>query len=262
MKDMTDIVIPCFGRPKETFLTVEALLKANDDIRVILVHDGGMDKPNLSALDTNRIIQLDLPHGGQPKALNTAFKLVESEYTIIMHNDVIISDKGWVRKAVNFLKTHKDAGLVCASGTIQVWDNQMSKHVHLISSISRNKGNDREFVKRFNVVRPKEDFTETWRTDSMVNVFKTGIKADERYGSDMIVGISFWIDVLAKKLKCYVMKFDDAIHIIDNPVRGLEAYKKIADISTEVKKQGKFVQLRLQELGVKYPPKGYYKDEH
>ena len=120
----------------------------------------------------------------------------------------------------------------------------------MITSVLRSIGNDSEFVKRFNVVRPEEDFTEVWRSDSMVNVFKTGIKADDRYGLEMIVGISFWIDVIAKGLKCYVMKFDDATHIVTNPIRETEAYKKIADFKTEVEKQQAFVMTRLKEFAI------------
>ena len=248
MKDILDVVIPCFGRPKQTFLTVEALLKANEDIRVILVHDGGMDKPDLSDLDTNRIIQLDLPHSGQPKALNTAFKLVKSEYTVIMHNDVVINDKGWVEKAVNFLKRNKEAGMVCASGTDRIFTSETDSYVRLTTSLNRDRIVKRN-LKIFHLVRPEKDFTETWRTDSMVNVFKTGIKADERYGKDLIIGISFWIDILASGLKNYVMKFNDGRHLTSASYN-TEAYKKITNNETEVKKQGEFIKLRLVELGV------------
>lgn len=253
MKEIIDVVIPAFNRPKETFLTIQALLEANDDIRVILVNDGSTEKPDLSSLDIDRIIQIDLKQNyGQPKALNEGFKLVESEYVIVMDNDVVINDRGWIRKAINFLKTNKEAGLVCAGGSVRIWDDQTHSHTRVITSLF--KGRD---VSKFSfeVLEPKEDFTEVWRAQGVVNIFKTGIKADERAG---LCGITFWIDILAKDLKNYVMRFDDGKHSILGTLH-TEACKKITDIKTEIKKEGKVISLRLKEFKLKYPEEKIWK---
>lgn len=246
MKDMTDVIIPAFNRPEETFLTIEALLETNDDVQVILVHDGSTEKPDLSSLDINRIVQIDLPHSGQAKALNAGFKLVKSEYVVVMDNDVIINDKNWVRKAVNFLKTNKEAGLIATIGVAYIYKDPLHYYCQYITSLIRKRGSFKFYLD----IGMNQDFMEVWRTDNVVNIFKTGIKADERYE---IYGLSFWIDVKAKGLKCYIMRFNDGKHLLTRSFN-LEAYKKLVPSFKEQQKSvSKVNRARMEEFGMTLP---------
>ena len=248
MKNIIDVIVVGFERAKETFRTIEALLNANNDIRVILVHDGSIEKPDLSSLDTSKIIEVYLARCGQAKCINTGLKLVKSEYVAVMHNDIIINDKDWIRKAVNFLKTNKDAGLIATMGVAYIYEDPQHFYRQFICSL---KGGSTWHKQSLVNIGVKKDFTEVRRTDNVVNIFKTGIKADERYG---VCGLSFWMDVAVKGLKCYVMRFKDGEHLRNIKSIHLEAYNKIVpDLKKELEHQGSIIDIRIKELGIHYP---------
>ncbi|GAH25008.1 unnamed protein product, partial [marine sediment metagenome] len=46
-----DVIVINTGRSKYTKLTIEALLKANDDIRIILVNNGDFYNPKIDKVD-------------------------------------------------------------------------------------------------------------------------------------------------------------------------------------------------------------------
>lgn len=239
---MIDVIVIGFERPVETFDTIKMLLDVNDDIRVILIHDGSVHRPCLDDLDNSKITQVRIKHSGQPKALNVGLGLVKSEYVVIMHNDILIKDVGWIGNAVKFLRANKEAGLVCSLGWQVIYNGLLHSPFHSVSSL-------KNLVNCENHSSPKEDFKEVWKTDSHINIFKTGIKADERYG---LVGASFWVDVKAKGLKCYVMRFDDSLHILGSS-KDLEVYKKLTTHAKERLIQVEVTDLRMEEHGIKLP---------
>lgn len=246
VETITDIVIAGFERAEEAFRTIEALLKANDDIRIIMVHDGSIDKPDLSSLDTARIIELHLERCGQAKCVNAGLEIVKSEYVAVMHADTIINDKNWVRKAVNFLRANKEAGLISTIGVQFEWVDLQRFYCQFITSLKNRRGRFKMYVD----IGMDKDFMEVWRTDNVVNIFKVGIKADERYG---ICGVSFWIDVKAKGLKCYVMRFDDAEHLRTRSF-DLEAYKELVpNFKEEQKHVSKVTAMRMKAFGITFP---------
>jgi len=195
---VTDVIVTNIERPIETLQTIEALLKANDDIRIILVNNGSIVKPDIKANDKVTIINLG-SNIGQAKAVNIGLKLTTSEYVCFMHNDIVINDKNWISRSVNFLKENPGAGLVDVYG----W-KMIDGKVRRITSL---KGHEVQ-----NVMTPEQDFTEVARTDEMANIFiNDGLKADERYGRTCC---GVWIDVLGRRQKLYVIKLEDAVHSI------------------------------------------------
>ncbi len=191
---MIDVIVVSFNRAKETRKTIEALLKANDDIRIILIDNASTDKHGIEPSDRITVINLD-KNIGQARAVNMGLEMATSEYVCFMHNDIVINDKNWIGKAVNFLKENPEAGLVDTYG----W-KLVNGEVKRVTSL---KGFD-------DTIEPEEEFTEISRTDETANIFKNdGIKADERYG---LTCCGIWIDILAKGKKLYVIKLKDGEH--------------------------------------------------
>lgn len=232
---MTDVIVTNIERPLETEQTINALFRANDDISVILVNNGSINKPKIEASDKVTVINLD-KNIGQAKAVNIGLKLAKSEYVCFMHNDIVIKDKNWINKSIEFLKVNP--GLVDVYG----W-KMIDGRVRRITSL---KGHETQ-----NVLAPTEDFTEVARTDEMANIFvNDGLRADERYGRTCC---GVWIDVLGRRQKLYVVRLEDGEHFIksekiteDN--LSPEEFKKTYE---EQKKLRKDVRLaKLKEYGL------------
>ena len=221
---MIDVIVVNLNRPKETRQTVSALLKANDDIRVILVNNGSVKNPNIKTGGRITVINLK-KNVGQAAGVNVGLNLSTSEYVCCLHNDIIVNDKNWISKAVNFLKENPQAGLVDVYG----WK--------IIGGRLRNITSMRGHKK---TMPPPCDFFEVSRTDEMGNIFKNdGLRADERY---LRTCLGIWIDVLGRGQKLYVIKLKDAVHIRtheENKGRGITANRR------DVRLQ------KLKEYGIK-----------
>lgn len=203
---MIDVIVVNLNRPNETTQTINALLKANDNIRVILVNNGSIRKPPI--FPSGRITIIDLRENlGQATGVNVGLDVTKSEYVCFMHNDIIVNDKNWIAKAVNFLKNNKQAGLVDVYG----W-KIINEKLHSITSMRGH----------LKVTEPSCDFEEVQRTDEMANIFKNdGLRADERY---LRTCCGVWIDVLGRGQKLYVIKLEDAEHFStseENKERGM-----------------------------------------
>ena len=231
---MTDIIVIGFDRAQETYLTVKSLVESNENVRIILIHNGSTKKPYLSDLKGD-IVEVHLRQNlGQAKAVNIGLDIAKSEYVAVCHNDIVIRDKNWVDKAVSFLKNNKDAGLIDPLGFI--WENGIKIR---ISSLIRKPG-----------TQLKEDFVEVERTDNIANVFKNdGIRVDERY---KYCGTEIATDLKGRGLKLFVMKFDDAKHISTSS-RDLESYKKLTTFEEELKHQNEVTTRKFEELGLLLP---------
>ncbi len=224
-----DIIVVDTGRPKCTKLTIEALLKTNDDIRVILVNNG--DLYNLK-IDKVNVINLD-ENLGQAQSTNVGLNVSNSEYVCCMHSDYVVNDKNWISKAVNFLKSNKKAGLVGVFG----W-----------------KINDEG---KFSTVSSKtaKGFEEVVRTDCIINIFKNdGIRANE---NQKVTLTDIWIEILARGKKLYIMQLNDAEHL-ENKV----ALPKIIENDKELKDRHLKCYLRHQRANVMLTRLKEYKLEH
>ena len=208
---MIDVIVVNLNRPKETMQTINALLKANDNTRIILVNNGSISKPNIKT--GYRITVIDLKENlGQAAGVNIGLNIAKSEYVCFMHNDIVINDKNWIDRAVNFLKENKQAGLVDVYGW-KIIDEKLC-------NITSMRGHE-------NVMKPPSNFFEVQRTDEMANIFKNdGLKADERY---LRTCCGVWIDVLGRGQKLYVIKLKDAEHLLtseENKGSGITANRR------------------------------------
>lgn len=231
----TDVIVTNINRPQKTIQTINALLKANDDIKVILVNNGSICKPKIAPSERITIINLK-KNLGQAKAVNVGLKVAKSKYVCFMHNDIVINDKNWINKAVNFLKENKQAGLVDVYGWKMV-DGKILR----ISSLRGHKG----------TIKLSYNFEEVSRTDEMANIFKNdGFKADERYGRTCC---GIWIDILGKGLKLYVIKLEDAEHSINSEKItekkiGKKSYQKLYVTQKRRRREIRFT--KLKEYGL------------
>lgn len=236
-----DIIVVNTNRPDETRLTINSLLKANDDIRIILVNTHSIHKVYLDYLPLDKIIKVNLYEKcGFAKAVNVGIKLAKSKYIMYCQNDIVINDSNWIRKAVNFLEGNKEAGLVGIYG----WKKENDR-IYTVSSlrpyITRSK--DKHII-------PEKDFEQVSRTDSMANIFKNdGIKADERYGKTC-TGI--WIEILAKGLKLYVIKIEDGddlpSHYKFDVPEGSKLYEKQRKYQKSLRKEIRLLKLKEHDL--------------
>ena len=192
-----NVIVVNVNRPIETKQTIKALLLANDDIRIILINNGSKQPINI---DDPKVKVINLRQNlGQAKAVNIGLREVKSEYVCCMHNDIIVKDKNWIDRAVDFLKANSDAGLVDVFGWKLLENNEIKRYTSM-------KGHEQD-----RATEPPEDFTEVNRTDEMANVFRNdGLWADERYQKTCL---GIWIDILARKQKLYVIKLEDATHL-------------------------------------------------
>jgi len=195
---MIDVIVVHVERVEETIKTINALFKANDDIRVILINNGSEHRPKIET--TNRIIVVNIKEKlGQAAGVNTGLRIAKSKYVCHMHNDIVINDKNWINKAVNFLKKTRGAGLTDVYGWGKINDGNLMP-------ISSLRGHTAQ-----GAIPPVDEFTEVPRVDEMAQVFKNdGLRADERY---LKTCCGIWIDVLARKQKLYVIKLEDAEHL-------------------------------------------------
>lgn len=223
---MIDVIVVNLNRSVETIRTINALFKANDDIRVILINNGSVDRPGIES--TSRITVVDLKENlGQAAAVNIGLDIAKSKYVCFMHNDIVINDKNWINKAVNFLKENKQAGLVDVYGWKMI---DGKKH-----SITSMRGHNR-------VTKPSCDFEEVARTDEMANIFKNdGLRADERY---LRTCCGVWIEVLGRGQKLYVIKLKDAEHSLTSEInRGKSMWINRRDVRLS----------KLKEYGITDP---------
>jgi glycosyltransferase involved in cell wall biosynthesis len=227
---MIDVIVISYNRPDETQATVESLLEANDDINVILVDNASSERHSLKSNKRLTVINL-CKNLGQAGAVNVGLDIAKSEYVCFMHNDLVINDKNWIKKAVDFLKQN-DGGLVDVYG-YSIIDGAVKR-------ITSLKGHEEQ-----NPIVPEQDFTEVMRTDEMANIFKNdGVRADTRF--DMTC-CGIWIEQLAKGKKLYVIKLEDATHF-----RTHSEYKdkKEADRQYWLRKN---IRIRkLKEAGIDY----------
>jgi len=225
---MIDVIVVNLNRPKETIRTINALFKANDDIRVILINNGSEHRPEIET--TNRIIVVNLKINlGQAAGVNIGLKISKTKYVCFMHNDIVVNDKNWLDKAVTFLKENKQAGLVDVYG----WKMQDGKILNITSMRGHGPAG---------ITEPSCDFEEVARTDEMANIFKNdGLRADERY---LRTCCGVWIDVLGRGQKLYIIKLKDAEHIQtseENKDRGMTANRREVRLS------------KLQKYGIDDP---------
>ena len=237
--EQIDVIIGVVDRPLETRATLEALFEANNNVNVILVDDGSTEQVDLYGLP---VITTIFTGGrvGQAKSVNIGLDASTSEYVVVMHNDIVIKDKNWILKAIDFLKNNPSAGLVTDLGWVLA-----NGHLPYIAISTTKEG-----PYCYSQVPMTEDFVEVYNADNIISVFANdGLRADERYG---LGSYSLWIDLKAKGLKVYVMKFEDSVHS-KSSTRYIPAYTNITTWKEECKLMTDVVLERMIEFGITMP---------
>jgi len=193
-----DAIIINKDRPKETTLTIECLKLTNSLGKIILIDNGSKKTSYLNKVRADKIIKLD-SNVGQARALNIGLKHTKSKYVLFIHNDVIICEWNWIKKAVNFLEENKDVGLISLIGGLG--DGK------IVSSLYNIRVTHPDAFSYFG----DNNFIQVRGTDSVANIFlNLGIKADERFG---LAGIDYFREYLKLGYKIYTMKVSNAIHL-------------------------------------------------
>lgn len=228
---MIDTIVISYNRPDETRATVETLLEANDDINVILIDNASKQRHNIKPNERLTVINL-CKNLGQAGAVNLGLDITKSKYVCFMHNDLVINDKNWIAKAVDFLRQNDSAGLVDVYG-YSIIDGAAKR-------ITSLKGHEEQ-----NPIKPVQDFTEVMRTDEMANIFKNdGVRADVRF--DMTC-CGIWIEALAKGKKLYVINLKDGTHF-----RTHSEYKSKEEAERQYWYRKNIRIRKLKEAGIDY----------
>jgi len=196
-----DAIIVSYNRPKETILTINSLKTSNKLNSIILVDNGSKDIKYLDSLQVDRVIK-NPTNIGQAAAINQGHIYACSKYILSMHNDVVINEPNWIKKAIDFLENNKKAGLISLAG----WKNHTHKSIvtGLLDILESHPNASKWFDS-------EGEFIKVCRTDSVVSIYRNlDIKADIRFGS---VGTALFLEYLNLGYELYVMKVINGIHL-------------------------------------------------
>jgi len=238
MKVNIDAIIVGHNRPEKTITAVNSLKTNNELNSIILVDNGSSDSSYLDYLKVDKIIA-NPTNVGHAVALNQAFPYSHSKYRLVMHNDIIINEPNWVKRAVDFLDNNEKAGLISSIG----WTGN-NRIVCSLKSVLRGHPDAMEL---FDI---EGDFVEVGRTDSIMNIYRNlNIKANPKFN---IACLSFYLNYLSLGYKLYTMRISDGTHWHGSsmPHKGpdgkfTEAYIKHRENITKVTRE------MIKELGLK-----------
>jgi len=116
---MVDIIIPQYITTDLTCRCLKAIKKyTHSDYRIVLIDDGTENKQNvnnvvslLSSLDVPYIFNALDRNYGFAVAVNYGMKLGDSEFFVLMNNDVIVTD-GWLNKLLTIIRLDAKIALV------------------------------------------------------------------------------------------------------------------------------------------------------
>lgn len=165
---MTSVVMVTLDREAETSKTLESLFM-NSSIRVIIIDNGSKDVEYLTKYSISIVINNKF-NKGVVKAINQGLEIADSKYIAVIHNDITVS-KGWIKKAINFMETHDEVGIIGTSGWTEINSDGSCDVKNIVTGIAR-------YNYKF-----KSGFTEVAVTDGQCNLIRNiGIKLDEDYG--------------------------------------------------------------------------------
>ena len=165
---ITDVVMVTLDRETETIKTLESLF-INKNIKVIIIDNGSRDVQYLTKYPISMVVN-NKSNIGVVKAINQGLDIADSKYIIIIHNDVTVSS-GWIEKAVKFMDSHNDVGIIGTSGWTEIASDGSCDTKNIVSGISGYK------------YKFKLDFTEVAVTDGQCNLIRNiELRLDEDYG--------------------------------------------------------------------------------
>ena len=211
LTDIVDVIIVTLDRQQQTEKTLDSLFKNNENINVIIVDNGSKDLSYLNGYDV-KIIKNSC-NTGVVAAVNQGLDIVSSKYILIIHNDVVVEKKNWIKKAVEFLDNNFNVGVIGTSGWKGLKKDGTPDWPTLLSSITK-------YGHKFS-----QDFEEVIVTDGQCNLIRNiGIRLDPCYGLMHFYDIDLSLQYRQRGYKSYVMKAnvehfaeDRKLSTIENP---------------------------------------------
>jgi len=209
------VIIPVLDRKKETIKTLKSLFENNSDIDVWIVDNGSEDISYLKDYKVRIIKNKD--NLGTIKAINQGLKFCQSEYIVIMHNDIVINTKNWISKSVKFMKENFDVGMIGAAGWEKIKKNGIPDYSTTITAIDKYNR------------KPKGDFGEVSILDGCCIMIKNiNIKLDEDFGYMHYYDLDLSMQYKQRGFRLFVMN-GRAKHFAEDPKKSTRANKNYLD---------------------------------
>ncbi len=198
----TDVIITTLDRQEETCKTLDSLFKNNTDINVIIIDNGSDNLEYLSKYNV-KVIKNE-KNLGVPEAFNLGLRIAKSEYVVVMHNDVIVNTRDWIKKAISYMKRNDDAGMVGIAGWIELNAHGNYETKNLITAIEKYNQ------------KPHGDFAEISVLDGCCNVIRNiGLKFDNIYGYMHFYDLDMSMQYRQEGYRLYVIN-GSAIHLAED----------------------------------------------
>lgn len=205
-----NVVIPVLDRKEETVKTLKSLFKNNTGIDVWIVDNGSKDISYLSDFKVRIIKNKD--NLGTVKAINQGLKFCQSEYIVVMHNDIVVNTKDWISKSVKFMKKNNDIGIVGVAGWKKLRKNGIPDWGTVITAIDKYN-------------RKPKDFAEASILDGSCNVIRNlGLQLDEIYGLMHYYDLDLSMQYKQRGYRLFVMD-GSAEHFAEDPGKSTRANK-------------------------------------
>lgn len=245
IEDKIDVIIPVLDRPEETIKTLKSLFANNENINVIIIDNGSIDLSYLDGFDV-KIIK-NRKNFGTPKALNQGLNISRSKYVVLMHNDIVINTKDWIKTACDFLDRDDKAGLVGIAGWTAIRENGSYSRKDIVTAI--DKYNAKPY-----------SFAEVAMCDgSCVVARNCEIKYDEVYGPMHFYDFDFSMQYRKAGYRLYAMN-GSATHFAEDRKKSTvehDKYKSLIgkkDIDFWKENQVKFMDKWSDDLPVSIEP--------
>jgi GT2 family glycosyltransferase len=232
-----NVIIPTLDRPDMTAKTLEELFKNNENIRVVIIDNGSDDLSYLERFDVG-IIQ-NKKNVGVSKSFNQGLDIADSKYVVLMHNDLLIYTKDWIKIAITFMEKNAYVGAVGQAGwtSLNVDATRRTKE----NPVGWWIGSLKTTIERYKV-KPN-GFEEVAILDGCCNIVRNnGVRIDERlpyYFYDYDLAIQY------KNLgyRVYVMG-GSALHFADD--------RKVATINLDKCKRPQEQELQARNIAREY----------
>jgi len=198
---LIDVIMPVLDRPSETALTLESLYEQNDNIRVIVVDNGSYKLDYLDQYPDVTLIKNETNQGAI-KAFNQGLEIATSDYIVVMHNDILVARKNWIKAAADKMECDSNIGMVGIAGweKIDAWGEYCSDTT--VSALNEL---------RYDAFQKTSG--EVAVSDGCCNVIRNiGLRFDERYGLFHLYDLDLSMQYRAKEYTIHIMEVA-AVHL-------------------------------------------------
>jgi GT2 family glycosyltransferase len=167
------IVVVLYHREDETRRMFKQLERVTENYSLIVVDNGFDDRDFVRRLQPLHYVE-NVENTGAIRGINQGLELAEGKYVAILHNDILIYDKGWLDHIIEFMERRPDVGLVGLAG----------RHTILCDG---NYDNETLLYNNFSLYpecfRPTWIFSEVATIDGLGWVMRNiGLQLEEAYG--------------------------------------------------------------------------------